>query len=69
MERGVTKSKGLRGSDTAPPPQILFTILGTPTSWNPIKAIEQGMHEQNDRNYGIVGMRCAGCGFLELYAE
>jgi hypothetical protein len=51
---------------------VQFLIpAGTPTPLNPIKAFQQGLHGQgqSDQLYGIVGMRCSACGYLELYAE
>jgi hypothetical protein len=69
MERGSTITRGLFGSESAKPPQVLFSIPGTPTSLNPIKAFQQGLNEPGDRHYGIAGVRCSACGYLEFYAD
>jgi hypothetical protein len=69
MEPGVTATKGLLGSESSQPPQIVFLIPGTATSRNPIKAFQQGLSEAGDRRYGIAGMRCSGCGYLEFLAK
>jgi len=69
MERGVTKTKGLFGSENSPPPQVLFVIPGSPTSSNPIKAFQQGLNEPGDRSYAVMGVRCTDCGYLELSTE
>lgn len=72
MERGFTSAAGLIGETTVDShqPRLLFVIAGTSTSRNPVKAFEQGMStEQADRRYRIFGVRCSGCGLLELYSD
>jgi len=72
MEAGVTRAPGLVGSGAADieRPQLVFVALGTPTSTNPAKAFQQGLQgEPGSRPYLIRGVRCAMCGFLELYAK
>ena len=72
MERGFTTAVGLIGAgcyDESHKPPLRFTVPGTPTSLNPIKAFQQGIRDEPDvRGYDIVGMRCSGCGYLEFYA-
>jgi hypothetical protein len=71
MERGRTKTFRFFGDSAigAEPAQLKFVVSGTPTSWNPLHALAQGMsHEPEDRTYGIVGFRCSACGYLELFA-
>jgi predicted nucleic-acid-binding Zn-ribbon protein len=71
MEAGVTRAPGLIGSAAADieKPQLVFVALGTPTSVNPVKAFQQGLHgEPGSRAYLIRGSRCSACGFLEFYA-
>ena len=50
-------------------PRLRFTVLGTPTSSNPINAVRQGLADEPiSKEYLITGDRCSKCGFLELYA-
>ena len=72
MERGFATAAGLIGGDKIETrqPRLLFVVAGTPTSQNPIKAFQQGLSEEpSSRSYGIVGARCARCGFVEFYAN
>jgi hypothetical protein len=68
MERGFTRVRGAFLPEGTP---VQFLISGTSTPLNPIKAFQQGLQGQGkgDQLYGIVGMRCSACGYLELYAE
>jgi hypothetical protein len=68
MERGFATVRGGFLPESTP---VQFLISGTPTPLNPIKAFQQGLQGagHSDQLYGIVGMRCSACGFLELYAE
>jgi predicted nucleic-acid-binding Zn-ribbon protein len=70
MERGLTRVRGAFLNESTP---VQFLISGTPAPLNPIKAFRQGLQGQGqgqgDQLYGIVGMRCSACGYLELYAE
>lgn len=51
------------------PAPVAMTVPGTPTSWNPVVAFQQGLQkEPTDRHYGITTARCTVCGLLELYA-
>lgn len=74
MERGHTTAHGLIGGGDIERPfhesRLLFVVDGTTTSMNPIKAFKQGSSgEAGDRDYRIVGARCASCGLLEFYGE
>jgi hypothetical protein len=50
---------------------VLFVVnAGTPTSWNPVKAVLQGMGEEPDyreESYPIRGRVCPRCGKVELF--
>ena len=73
LEAGRTTVQGLVApylSESTPISRLVFIVLGTETSPNPIKAFEQGFaDEPADRRYRIAGYRCSQCGALELYAE
>jgi hypothetical protein len=72
MEAGIATAHGLIGGPMIPKnvPRLIFTVLGAPTSWNPLTALKQGLaNEPADADYWIKGLRCSGCGFLELFAE
>jgi hypothetical protein len=48
---------------------VAFVVPGQRTSANPITAFKQGMSgAAEDRFYRVRGLRCVGCGALELYA-
>jgi hypothetical protein len=68
MERGLAQGICI---DLLSPPQLKFLIPGEPTPSNPIKAFQQGLHGEgrSDQSYGIEGVRCTACGYLELYAQ
>jgi len=68
---GVAGAEGLlfAPARSADEPRLTFTVLGTPTSSNPVKAFAQGMaDEPATRRFLVRGLRCSHCGFLELYA-
>jgi hypothetical protein len=73
LEAGSTTAQGLLAADLSVSKRIsrlVFIVLGTETSQNPIKAFKQGIaDERADRHYRIAGYRCSQCGALELYAE
>jgi hypothetical protein len=72
MEHGYATAKGLLGGEKTAneESQLLFFIPGSPTSWNPIKAFQQGLQDEKvTQTFAVVGSRCANCGYLELYAE
>ena len=49
--------------------ELLFVRPGTPTSWNPVEAVRQGMAgEPTDEAFPVVAWRCPKCGLLELCA-
>lgn len=51
-------------------PHLVFVVLGSMTSLNPIAALKQGLaDEPRNRTYGIRGFRCSQCGALEFYAD
>ena len=63
MERGVTREiEGIRQG-------LRFFIPGPPAKPSFVAAFKQGLSGEGDHLYNIVGMRCSGCGYLELYAE
>jgi len=72
MERGFTTAAGLIGGAIVESrqAQLVFVVAGMSTSRNPVKAFKQGMSaEPADRRYRIFGVRCSGCGLLELYGD
>jgi hypothetical protein len=50
---------------------VLFVVnAGAPTSWNPVKAVWQGMRQEPDyreETYPIRGRVCPRCGKVELF--
>jgi hypothetical protein len=54
-----------------PDTPVLFVVNGgAPTSWNPVKAVLQGMREEPDyreATYPIGGRVCPRCGKVELF--
>ena len=72
MQEGFTTAAGLIGGDKVESQvaQILFVLLGSPTSLNPIKAFKQGRsQDEHQLACGIYGLRCSVCGYLELYGK
>jgi hypothetical protein len=72
MVDGALSAYGLIAGlmDPKSEPRVLFTVSGTPTSANPITALKQGLaDERTDASFWVKGLRCSGCGFLELFAE
>ena len=72
MEAGAATAHGLMGWSTrqAADPTLVFVVLGTPTSPNPITAFKQGASgEPGDRAYLLRGYRCPHCCVVELYAR
>lgn len=72
MEEGMARVPGTIGGgglNSQEGPNLYFIVPGTPPDPNPLKAFAQGLaDEPSDRPYRIRGMRCAQCGFVELYA-
>jgi len=71
MQVGVASAEGLLFGSKASEgvPRLIFVSTGTSTSRNPIKAFQQGLAEEPaNKSYLIRGLRCANCGYLELYA-
>ena len=63
MEDGYTTAFGLATG-------LLFVVPGEQTSWNPIKAFQQGLQgDQANEAYLLRGHRCPGCGTVELVAR
>ncbi|HVW37208.1 MAG TPA: hypothetical protein VHB99_07875 [Pirellulales bacterium] len=71
LEAGNTTALELiAGASEEHESRLIFVVLGTDSSNNPLKAFQQGLaNEPADRHYRIVGFRCSQCGALELYAE
>ncbi len=70
MEDGYATAIGLVASNTASgDPKLVFVVPGKHTSWNPIKAFQQGLQgERANEAYLLRGYRCPGCGTVELVA-
>jgi hypothetical protein len=72
MHAGVATAEGLIGGSKALEgiPRLIFvTLVGVPTSSNLVKAFQQGVTgERANEVHAIKGLRCEGCGYLELYA-
>jgi len=50
--------------------QIIFVVPGEPTHKSFVAAVVQGMRDSApDRRYALRGLRCADCGFIELFAD
>jgi len=56
-----------------PDTPVLFVVnAGTPTSWNPVKAVLQGMREEpgyREEAYPVRGRVCPRCGNFEFFLE
>jgi hypothetical protein len=56
-----------------PDTPVLFVVnAGTPTSWNPVRALLQGMRQDPDYReeaYPIRGRVCPRCGKVEVFLE
>jgi hypothetical protein len=56
-----------------PDTSVLFVVnWATPTSWNPVKAVLQGMREEpgyRQEAYPIRGRVCPRCGKVEFFLE
>jgi hypothetical protein len=56
-----------------PDTPVLFVVnAGAQTSWNPVKAVLQGMRKEPDyreETYPIRGRVCPRCGKVELYLD
>jgi hypothetical protein len=56
-----------------PDTSVLFVVnAGTPTSWNPVKAVLQGMRGEPDYRgeaYPIRGRVCPRCGRFEFFLD
>jgi hypothetical protein len=56
-----------------PDTSVLFVVnAGTPTCWNPVKAVLQGMREETgfrQEGYPIRGRVCPRCGKVEFFLE
>ena len=71
MQVGIASAEGLLFGSKASEgqPRLLFVTLGEATSMNPVKAFKQGLAgEPTNQGFLIRGLRCATCGYLELYA-
>jgi hypothetical protein len=71
MQVGVASAEGLLFGSKASEgqPRLMFVTLGEATSPNPVKAFKQGLAEElANEGFLIRGLRCAACGYLELYA-
>lgn len=69
MEAGFTTAWGLIGAQDGDS-HLVFVVPGVPTSYNPIKAFQQGLNsEKANEAYLLHGYRCPSCGLVELVAE
>ena len=72
MEEGFTTATGLLGGGKleGEKAQLVFVVVGVPTSLNPISAFKQGASDEAaNRPFRVSGVRCSQCGFLELYGN
>jgi hypothetical protein len=49
-------------------PQLSF-VVGSPTSWNPLKAFLQGLRETGQEALPIRGRVCIRCGRFEFFLD
>ena len=68
MQEGFATAIGLIGF-TQFKRRFVFVVPGEPTSMNPVRAIQQGLHEAPETEaYLLRGRRCIACGAVELVA-
>ena len=70
MQPGASAARDISIAAADPArPSLIFVLPGPPASSHPIRSFPQGrIDEPGDRIFVVQGMRCAKCGFLELYA-